>query len=132
MTNQENRYTGINIQWPISELIINGKKTIETRTYPIPKNYLGKEMLLIETPGKNREFKSRIRAKIIFTRCFEYLNEKSFYKDQKLHCVTPGSGWAWNDDKGKWGWELRIIEVFDTPIPMPKKTGIKYSKDISI
>ena len=27
-------YVGINIQFPISQLIVDGKKTIETRTYP--------------------------------------------------------------------------------------------------
>lgn len=47
---------GINIQFPISQLIVDGSKTIETRTYPIPDHYIGKEMILIETPGKIKSF----------------------------------------------------------------------------
>lgn len=88
-------YTGINIQWPISELILSGQKTIETRTYPIPKKYLNQEMLMIETPGKNGKFKARIVAIIKFTDCFRYKNKKDFYKDSHKHFVTSSSEWAW-------------------------------------
>lgn len=125
-------YNGINIQWPISSLILSGEKTIETRTYPIPQHYVGKEMLLIETPGKKGNFKSRIRGVIKFTRCFKYDNERQFYLDAERHRVTPESEWAWNADKEKWGWEVLVLEVFTDPIPMPKKTGIKYCKDIRL
>ena len=38
---------GINIQFPISQLILSGDKTVETRTYPIPERYLGVDLALI-------------------------------------------------------------------------------------
>ena len=45
-------YTGINIQWPISQEIISGKKVVETRTYPIPNHYLNEPQLgLLKAPN---------------------------------------------------------------------------------
>ena len=48
----------INIQFPISELILSGKKTIETRTYALPEKYIERDLYLIETPGSNGAFKA--------------------------------------------------------------------------
>ena len=52
--------TGINIQAPWSQLLINSDKCVETRSYALPDKYIGEELLLIETPGKNGKFKARI------------------------------------------------------------------------
>ena len=124
-------YTGINIQYPISQLIIEKKKTIETRTYPIPPNYLGQEMALIETPGKTGKFKARIIAIIKFTDCFQYKNKKEFYAQSNLHCVTPDSIWAWYDGE-KWGWPVEVIKILQTPIELKKRGGIKYNRGLTI
>ncbi len=124
-------YSGINVQWPISELILSGEKTIETRTYPIPKHYLNVDMILIETPGKKGKFKARMRGIIRFTDCFKYPSKAAFYRDSSKHCVTPESEWAWLD-KPKWGWEVSVVEVFELPKPLQKPSGIKYSKGIRL
>lgn len=124
-------YTGINIQWPISEYITSGKKTIETRTYPIPKQYLNEEMLLVETPGPKGKFKARITAIIKFTNCFKYKTKKSFYEDTPKHLVEKNSPWAWKD-KEKWGWEVEIIKVISPSKPVGNKRGIVYRKGLKI
>lgn len=124
-------YTGINIQWPISELILSGKKTIETRTYPIPRKYLNKEMILIETPGKQGKFKSRMRAIVKFTSCFKYKSERVFYEDTDRHYVDPKSPWAYDPKKGKWGWCLEIIRLLPS-IEVREKKGIIYTKELTI
>lgn len=123
-------YTGLNIQYPISELILSGKKTIETRMYPIPDNLKKKELLIIETPGKAGKFKARIVGKIVFDDCFPYKSASDFYKDSKKHCVTPESEWRWVQGKTKWGWKISKTVVFKTPIAAPKKKGIVYTNDI--
>ena len=41
----------INVQFPISRLIIDSDKIIETRIYKIPEKYLNKEMAIVETPA---------------------------------------------------------------------------------
>ena len=123
-------YTGINIQWPISQDIISGKKIIETRTYPIPPHYLNEEMLLIETPGRAQKFKSRIIAIIQFIECFQYPNALAFYKDFSAHLVNPESPWAYRD-KGKWGWRISLVEIISPPVQFLGKKGIVYSFTIS-
>jgi len=64
------KLTGINIQFPISRLILSGEKTVETRTYPIPEHYINQELAIIETPGRDGDFKARIVGTIIFSGCF--------------------------------------------------------------
>lgn len=127
---KKKEYSGINIQWPISELILTGEKTIETRIYPTPEKYLNEEMILIETPGKKGKFKAQMRGIIKFTNCFQYKNKTAFYRDKEKHCVTPDSDWAWQPEKGKWGWEVEVMKLFDVPIPLQKRAGIKYSNGI--
>ncbi len=125
-------YVGINIQIPISRLIIEGKIPIETRTYKIPPNYIAKEMLLVETPGKTGKFKSRIIAIIKFSSSFKYNSEAEFYEDLKRHCVKPNTIWSWKDDKPKYGWPVTVIKVLSKTIPMKKKNGIKYTKNLTL
>ena len=123
-------YTGINIQWPISELILSKKKVVETRTYKIPDKYLGVHLAMIETPGKHGKFKARTVAIIKFTKCFKYKNKEEFYLDKERHLVTPESPWAWGS-KAKWGWEISIIKKIKEPIPCKVK-GIVYRMNINI
>ena len=124
-------FTGINIQYPISRLIIEKKKTIETRTYPIPKAFLGQELALIETPGKTGKFKARAIAVIKFTECFQYKSKKEFYSQANLHCVTPDSVWAWHDGE-KWGWVVEVIKILPEPVELTNQRGIVYRKGINL
>ncbi len=123
---------GINIQYPISRLILEGKKTIETRTYPIPNHYIGKEMVIIETPGKDRKFTARIIGTIVFGESFEYKDKKSFYNDTSKHCVTPDSPWKWIAGASKWGWPVIRKIAFSKERPAPKKRGIKFVKNVHL
>lgn len=124
-------FTGINIQFPISQLILSGEKTIETRTYQLPEKFENKELLIIETPGKLGNFKSRIVGIIVFSESFEYKSKKEFYKDSLRHFVDKNSEWAWKEKK-KWGWVIRKVTVFDKPQPLHKRPGIVYTTNISI
>lgn len=123
-------YTGINIQFPISELILSGEKSIETRTYPLPNKYLGKELAFIETPGAKGKFKARVVAIIKFTECFKYRTKKEFYNDIDKHCVSKDSPWAWKD-KDKWGWKVIIVRRLKKPVSC-KSQGIVFRKGIKL
>lgn len=127
----KNKYTGINIQHPISQLIIKGEKTIETRTYAIPKKYLNQEMLLIETPGKKNNFISRIIGIIKFTNCFQYTTKKEFYSQELDHCVSKTSKWAWKDGE-KWGWSVKVLKIISPSLEYTKKKGIQYTLNIEL
>lgn len=123
----QREFTGINIQWPISDLILNGEKVIETRTYPIPKKYIDKPLAFIETPGPGGHFQARIRAIICFSESFAYECENDFYSDVELHKVNPESKWRWVDEKPKWGWPIRYCTVFSEPCSAPSKKGIIFT-----
>ncbi len=123
---------GFNVQYPICQLITEGKKTIETRTYPIPKHFIGIEMALIETPGKRGNFKARAVAKIVFGDSFKYPNKQDFYNDIKRHYVDPLSDWAWNEKKGKWGWPILKVTKLLEPLLLNKPSGIIYTTNIKI
>lgn len=126
------KVTGINIQYPISSLILSGEKTIETRTYPMPAKYVGEEMAIVETPGKEGKFKARIVGIIVFGASFKYQSEKSFYKDTKKHCVNANSMWKWVEAKPKWGWPILKVKKLNAALPAPKKKGIKFTHNVSI
>jgi DNA repair photolyase len=125
-------YDGINVQFPISNLIMRGEKTVETRTYAIPKGYVGKRMILIETPGRSGKFKARMIGFVTFGDSFEYPTEDAFYADSKRHCVTPESEWRWQAGVRKFGWPVLHVELWDSPVPLKKRSGIKFSKGIEI
>jgi hypothetical protein len=120
-------FSGINIQWPISTLILDGNKTIETRTYPIPSKYVGKTLFFIETPGPSKEFKARIVGTITFKECFKYKNENHFYKDISKHKVTKNSKWAWKSSKPKWGWIIESVTKFENYKSAPLNKGIIFT-----
>lgn len=128
----KNGYTGINIQWPISSLILSGEKTIETRTYPLSVLHKNQPIVLIETPGPKGKFKARARAIIKFISCIEYKSKKDFYMDIDKHCVNPGSIWEWRDERPKFGWVVEVIEVFDEPIEIKQRKGIIFTKNIQL
>lgn len=123
-------YTAINIQYPWSQLIVEGSKIIETRTYPIPEKYLNCEMLLMETPG-NEKFKARIIATIVFSKSFEYASKAEFRKDYERHLVAKNSKWDW-DLQPKYGWVIASIKVFKSPFTLNRRLGIKYTTGIEI
>lgn len=126
---KKNGYVGVNIQWPISRSILDGKKSIETRTYPLPSKYINVPLILVETPGRKKEFHARGVAIITFGRSFEYKSKKDFYEDVRNHLVSKDSPWAWKS-KSKWGWPILSIKKID-PIEI-KNRGIIFRSGIQL
>lgn len=124
------RLPGINIQFPISQLILSGDKTVETRTYPLPANYVNQPLYLVETPGKEGKFASRVVAIVRFGEPFLYKNEEEFYADHKRHKVDPKSPWRWNE-KAKWGWPILEVCKVKTST-LKQRPGIKFTKQIDL
>jgi hypothetical protein len=123
---------GINIQYPISRLILDGTKTIETRTYPLPNRLVGRELVLVETPGKTGDFQSRGVAIIKFGESVQYKNKKHFYEAVEAHCVTPDSPWAWKEGQPKWAWPILSIYILSKHAELKRRPGIVYTKNIEI
>ena len=125
--------TGLNVTSPWSMLLINGDKSVETRSYPLPKRLEGVELALIETPGKYGRFKSRIIGTITFSHSFQYPDEQSWKDDYNRHKVEENDKfYSWNENKKKYGWVVSNITKFENPVEPPKKRGIIYVKDCNI
>jgi len=125
--------TGLNIQIPWSTLLINGEKSVETRSYPLPEKYEGVELALIETPGKYGQFKSRIIGTITFSHSFQYPDKQSWVDDYNRHKVEElDEFYSWNPDKPKYGWVVSDIKKFDEPMSAPKRKGIVFTKNCKV
>jgi hypothetical protein len=119
--------TGINIQAPWAELLINGQKTVETRSYRLPQRLEGVELAIIETPGKSAKFKSRIIGTITFSNSFQYLDINDWLSDYNRHLVPINSEYRFID-KPKFGWIVQSVTKLDNPVDPPSKRGIIYAK----
>jgi len=124
---------GINIRSPWSELLASGQKTVETRTYQIPKKYVGKPLALIETPEKGKKQKSRVIAIITFGESFKYTDGDHFREDEARHRVPPRTEFSWEKrgGKSKWGWPVLSVERVN-PFPPPQPRGIVFASRVSI
>jgi hypothetical protein len=125
---------GINIQAPWAELIIAGKKTVETRLYPLPQKYVGKRMAMIETPGRDGRFSSRLVGVVVFGESFSYRSRKQFYADSGRHHVFPDSDFSWDAGNGrsKWGWPIVSVERVRKTLPPGFRKGIVFSRHVPV
>lgn len=126
--------SGINIQAPWAQAIVSGQKAIETRFYPMPKQWVGQPLVIIETPGKARNFKSRIAGFVIFERSWCYADKTAFSKDRAQHLVDPDDplfGWQQND-RPKWAWPIQWVEAYQQPLPPGLRVGIRYAHAVEI
>jgi hypothetical protein len=134
----EKTIPGVNIQWPWSELIINGKKSIETRNYAIPKKYQGTEVAVIETPGPlgKKEAaidKARIIGTVVFGGCYQYLSKSHWLSEYYRHLVREDDPlYAYIVGKEKWAWEIESFTKFEDLIPAPINKGIVFTSSCRI
>ena len=119
----------LNVRSPWSALLINGQKTVETRSYALPQRLEGVELALIETPGKSAKFKSRIIGTITFSSCIQYSSKEQWQDDNGRHKVDINDSlYGWKD-KPKFGWIVQSVKKFKKPVDPPAKRGIIYAKN---
>lgn len=121
------KHPGINVQAPWARLLLDQKKQIETRTYPLPEKYVGKDLWLIETPGPLGKFKARVVGVIRFSGSKEYRSKAEFETDVDLHLIhQDNQDYRWRVGVKKFGWivdRVSRIEEFVAPVPR----GIVYA-----
>ncbi len=125
---------GVNIQWPWSELLMCGEKSIETRKYPLPDRLKNQLVAVIETPGKKRkDFKARIIGVIIFKDCVQYKDERSWRKDFNKHRVGPDDHlYKFKQGTKKFGWIVGKYCRLKKPISPPRSRGMVYATNCKI
>lgn len=120
---------GLNVQWPWSDLIASGTKTIETRGYPLPTKYLKRPVAIIATKGKGGgPSESCIVAVVLFSSHFKYRSKSEWLRDSERHLVKEDDQmFAFSPTKDKWGWEIERVCKVSPPVRPPKKRGIKFA-----
>lgn len=121
--------SGINIQYPWSQLLVSGEKTIETRKYPLPKRYSGTPLAIIETPGKCKpRFRARIIGIITFSHSIEYQSAKEWTADKQRHCVSADDPmFRYKAGESKYGWIVASVIQLRDPVAPPAKRGIVFA-----
>lgn len=124
---------GLNIQWPFSQLILAGAKTVEVRKYAL--GYIARaneEMWLVETTNAKLEDAvvegvllpakppcAQIVGTITFARSTPYHDRGTFRADASRHRIAEGSSHDWVEGTPKHAWHISSYRRLVTPIPYP-------------
>ena len=124
---------GLNVQSPWAEMIVSGRKTVETRFYPLPLHYVGESLAIIATPGRKSKQRSHIVGIVIFDKSFLYADARAFYLDRHRHLITPETelfGWDSGCGKNKWGWPVIAASTYQQEMPRNFKKGILFTRRV--
>jgi hypothetical protein len=127
----------LSIRQPWAWLILNGHKTVECRNWRAPKVMEGQEFLLhtgkkvdVFAHGHLKGFFvsgipsikelpiGSLLGRARFLHCFKYHSNYEFKVEELQHLCFPDVF-----KPTKYGFHLKVLEVFATPIPYPGKLG---------
>ena len=132
------RLRGLNMQWPFSQLLLQGCKTEEVRTGPL-LGFQDEDLWLIETPSSDgdpqrnavldfgtiapRPQKAQTVGVIRFSTSTQYANKQTFRAAEAKHRIRPGGRKDWLDDKPRYAWHVSKVVTLGTPAPPPPAKG---------
>jgi len=126
---------GLEMQHPWAKMLLNGTKTIETRSYPLPADLLGKTIYILESrPTLNNgtphscvpneiltgeltdedhfisiEDYVTLIGKCTFESCKTYDNYGLFHLDRSEHCVPEESIFDYKSGSVVYGWVVEDV-----------------------
>ena len=115
------------MQSPWAGLLLEGKKTIETRAYDLPPALLGKRIELLQsrqggtvsslgnTMSITPEESNVTRVGwCTFTEVIRYQDKQTFEADEAAHMVKRDSGFGWKEGKTKtiFGWVVGNVGFY--------------------
>ena len=119
----------MNMMWPFSALLVEGRKTVETRRYPIPEAVGDRWVGIISTPMKAdgpmvvtgvvpTRYANPVKAEVIgfvrFGECFEFTQDT--WEDMRpMHLVADDMSFG-----VLFGWPVREIVAIE-PVPWRKE-----------
>ena len=143
-----NRQFALELQHPWAQEVLDGRKTIETRSYSLPLALRKRWIALLESPKgqpgvsglgdlldltKNGDGvvgapSPRIVGWCLFdSNVVEYKTRKQFERDEGKHLVTRSSGYGWREGSTEviYGWVVRKCRALDHHVSYPSQS-IKY------
>jgi len=125
----QNKTFGLELQSPWARLLLDGKKTIETRSYDIPsEKLLGRKIDVLEsmagTCGKSsigniveslQEVSSVVKRIGWFkvSHVIKYESKVQFEDDERKHLVPKKSAYAWKEGTTIYGWVVSTCGYYN-------------------
>lgn len=126
---------GLEVQEPWATLLLDGRKSTETRAYPLPACLLPRPdagssaepvtVALVRSPSGGLAQHGLQAGEIVgvlaFTGCKRYDSEGEWDTDSEAHCVPRGHpvfGWT-EDGPERFGWAVDTASVVTLPSPLP-------------
>ena len=134
---------GLNINWPFSQLILAGVKTVEARSYVLGYKNIAQpdvEMWLVETRAQEdalakgwvlaggaavppRPEEAQIVGTVTFSRSDEYTSLLAFGADRENHRIAPGGHYDWDGTGERHAWRVSAVRRLAQPVPQPGRKG---------
>ena len=96
---------------PFADLILTGRKTIETRAKPTLNSLIGRRVKLIETTGKGS---GEVKGEVTVGEPKFYRTKAEFDADMDKHFVQDSSEFAFGAG-GKWGYPIKDPVIYQEP-----------------
>jgi hypothetical protein len=120
------RKFGLEMQQPYSDLLVDGSKSIESRSYPLPEALLDTKIEILQSE-KGQDGVSSVPNRVAlhnssdnssspllkrigwvtFSKCIQYTSCEEFEADREKHLVHPNSGYCWNYERPMFGWVVK-------------------------
>lgn len=125
---------GLEMQSPWAGLLLEGKKTIETRAYDLPPALLGRRIDILQSKTGSTvsslgnvvavgavEDEATVRRVgwCTFTRVIRYQDRESFEADEAAHLVKKDSAFGWKEGITKvvYGWVVGTVSCLNGGTP---------------
>ncbi|CAB9502550.1 expressed unknown protein [Seminavis robusta] len=122
--NAKDAVFGLEMQLPWSRHLLEGRKSVEVRSYNLPPQLLGTKLYILESqPGTDGvsalgdqiklHHNVKIRGWCLFDAVKEYTTQSDFEVDEGRHLVSPTSGYAWKEGSTQvlYGWIAKEYEL---------------------
>ncbi len=141
----------LNVQYPFSQLILSGAKSIEARRYPLGHRSgsianAGEELFLIETPGARNSNGAVLdglaigppprKAQVIGTVSFDastaYANRSAWEGDRRRHRIRETGHYDWDGTGAMHAWHVARVRRFNDPVDAGTKGQTGYATPRSL
>ena len=143
---------GLNVNWPFSQLILAGVKTVEARSYPLGRRNMAQpdvEMWLVEAPPASdaisqgwlfagdlavalRPQRCQIVGTVTFSHSDEYGSLQAFRADRKIHRIAAGGQYDWDGTGKRYAWRVSAVRRLAQPARSLCRTGFTKKRSYTV
>ena len=143
---------GLRIYWPSSQLILDGVKTVEARSYALGYRNIAHpdvEMWLVEAPPPSdaisqgwllagdaevalRPQMGQIVGTVTFSPSHEYGSLQAFRADRKNHRIAEGGHYDWDGTGKRYAWRVSAVRRLAQPVRVRGCSGFSKNRPYTV